>query len=73
MRVDPYIGGFGVASDFSWNTMAGVIWDKGGSWSIALLYRLLDVDYETGTRGTPSRFVYDTLTQGPILGVAFRF
>ncbi len=67
------IGGFGVASDFSWNTMAGVIWDKGGSWSIALLYRLLDVDYETGTRGTPSRFVYDTLTQGPILGVAFRF
>lgn len=67
------IGGFGLSSDFTWNTMAGIIWDSSDAFSVALLYRLLSADYDTGTRGTPDRFAYNTITQGPILGVVFRF
>ena len=29
--------------------------------------------YQTGERGTRSFFEYDTITQGPLLGMAFRF
>jgi hypothetical protein len=31
------------------------------------------VDYETGTMGTLDYFKYDTLTQGPIIGLNFKF
>ncbi len=67
------IGGFGVSSDFSWNAMAGILWDYSDSFSAALLYRALSVDYERGRERTPNRFAYKTITQGPILGFVFRF
>jgi len=31
------------------------------------------VDYQTGTVGTLDYFRYDTLTQGPIIGLNFKF
>ena len=67
------VGGFGISSDFTWNVIAGVGWDAWEKATIFLMYRLLAVDYETGTPGTPDYFAYDTLTQGPMLGVTFRF
>ena len=67
------IGGFGISSDFSWNAMMGLLWDYSDSFSVALLYRALSVDYERGREGTPNRFAYKTITQGPILGFVFRF
>lgn len=69
------IGGFGIdgSSDFSWNVMGGVAYDGWENSSIFAMYRALSVDYESGTPGTPSFFKYDTLTQGPVIGVAFRF
>jgi hypothetical protein len=67
------VGGFGAASDFTWCAQAGVLWDTSASMSVALLYKALGVDYQTGTRGTPSFFEYDTITQGPQLGLVFRF
>jgi hypothetical protein len=67
------VGGFGVASDFTWCAQAGVLWDASATTSVALLYKALGVDYQTGTRGTPSFFEYDTITQGPLLGLVLRF
>jgi hypothetical protein len=67
------VGGFGAASDFTWCAQAGVIWDASATTSVALLYKALGVDYQTGTRGTKSFFEYDTITQGPLLGLVLRF
>lgn len=66
------IGGFGVASDFTWNLQGGVAWDATDYLSLVVQYRALSVDYSTGTVGTPNRFVYDTTTHGPLFGLAFR-
>jgi hypothetical protein len=62
-RVD--LGGGG--ADFVWNAQAGV--DIAFTPRIRLVggYRWLDTDYRTDD------FVYDTLLQGPLLGVTFRF
>lgn len=67
------VGGFDIASHFTWGVQAGALWDGGESWSLVLLYKLLSVDYETGDKNTSSYFAYDTVTQGPLLGVVFRF
>lgn len=67
------VGGFGAASDFTWCTQAGLLWDIRPSMSVALVYKALGVDYQSGTRGTSSFFEYDTITQGPLLGLVFRF
>ena len=66
------VGGFGVSSDFTWNVQGGFSWDATDYLSLMLQYRALSVDYTTGTVGTPNRFAYDTITPGPILGLAFR-
>jgi hypothetical protein len=67
------VGGFDVSSDSSYNLMGGVLWDAGQTFSVALLYRALWVDYSEGEAGNTDRFVYDTVTHGPLLGVVFRF
>jgi len=67
------VGGFDAASTFSWAAQVGALWDASESISVVFMYRLLSVDYSTGTRGTRSFFEYDTITQGPLLGLAFRF
>ncbi len=66
------IGGFGAASDFTWNLQGGIIWDATDYLSLVFQYRALSVDYSTGTVGTPDRFAYDTITHGPLFGLAFR-
>ena len=67
------LGGFDIGSHFTWGVQGGAVWDVGQSWSLVLLYKLLSVDYETGDRNTPDYFAYDTITQGPLVGVVFRF
>ena len=69
------IGGFGIdgASDFTWSVMGGVAYDGWENVSIFAVYKALSVDYESGTPGTRSHFKYDTITQGPAIGVGFRF
>jgi opacity protein-like surface antigen len=63
-------GGFGVGSDLTWNLVATLQYQTSPKVTLAIGYRLLDIDYDSGS-GT-DRFVYDVLTHGPILGVAFR-
>jgi hypothetical protein len=66
------VGGFGAASQFSWCAQGGVLWDISQITSITVLYKALGVDYSTGARHTGSYFEYDTITQGPLIGVVFR-
>jgi hypothetical protein len=66
------VGGFGIASSFSWNVQAGVLYDYSKLVSVVLMYRALGVDYHDGAPGTRERFEYDTITQGPMFGVVFR-
>jgi hypothetical protein len=66
------IGGFGLASDFTWNLQVGVGYRMSEVWTAHLMYKALSVDYDNDKTG-PSRFAYDTITHGPMLGVSARF
>lgn len=68
------IGGFGVGSEFSWQLMAAYAHDF--TWgdsvlSLALGYRVLDVDYSTGSG--LNQFDFNTTIHGPLLGLTFRW
>ncbi|MFO7694536.1 MAG: hypothetical protein R6V57_15730 [Vicinamibacterales bacterium] len=65
------IGGFGVGSTFSWQVFPTIGVRLTEKASIEFGYRWLDLDYSTGEDTT--RFKYDVLTQGPVMGFAFRF
>lgn len=65
------IGGFGVGSDFTWQIFPTIGVRLTERASLELGYRWLDIDYETGENTT--LFRYDVLTQGPLVGFAFRF
>lgn len=67
------VGGFGVASDFAWTLQAGAAWQARENFAVELSYRAVGVDYQTGTPGTPGFFAYDTITHGPVLGLAWTF
>ena len=67
------IGGFSIASDFTWAAKGGFVWNKSESFSLALLYQDIGVDYSTGTKGTSNHFAYDTITHGTVIGTVFRF
>lgn len=65
------IGGFGAGSTFTWQLFPTIGINVSKRASIELGYRWLDLDYSAGEN--TSRFKYDVLTQGPVMGVAFRF
>ena len=67
------VGGFGAASDFTWSAMGGVDLAFTDNLSGVLAYRALGVDYDDGAKGSSDRFEYDTITQGPMLGMVFSF
>jgi hypothetical protein len=66
------VGGFGAGSDFSWNAQAGVGYHFNKTWSAHLQYKALSVDYDNNKSGT-TRFAYDAITHGPLIGIAARF
>ena len=65
------IGGFGVGSTFTWQIFPTVGVDLTKRAALEFGYRWLDIDYSSGENTT--LFKYDVLTQGPVLGFAFRF
>lgn len=69
------IGGFGAGSDFSWQAIATYNFQLCLSNGLAIDsyigYRALAVDYAQGS-GT-SRYEYDVLQQGPVMGMSMRF
>ncbi len=71
LRLYSEIGGFGAGSNFTWQAFPTVGVKLAPGFALELGYRWLDVDYDSGEGN--DRFVYDMLTQGPVLGVAFKF
>ncbi len=71
LRAD--IGGFGVGSDFAWRADAGVTYRFNKNWEAAFFYKALNIDYETGTSGTPSIYKWDGTESGLTLGVGYYF
>ena len=65
------VGGFGIGSDLTWSALVAFDWKVSNSVGIVLGYRALDTDYEDGSGD--SRFLFDTLVAGPVLGVRFLF
>jgi hypothetical protein len=69
------IGGFDVGSTFSWNVLGAYSWQianrNGVSYSGILGYRLLSVDYVQGSGLT--RYEYDVLQHGPLMGLTVGF
>jgi hypothetical protein len=69
------IGGFGVGSEFSWQAIGAYAFDfgvyNGITFSGVVGYRALFVDYAQGFDRT--RYEFDMLQHGPILGVSMRF
>jgi hypothetical protein len=69
------VGGFGAGSEFSWNALATYSWQiavsEGVTYSGVLGYRALDVDYEKGSGR--SKYRYDVLQHGPIMGLSIAF
>ena len=65
------IGGFGAASDLTWQAFPYVNWQFAKWGALQLGYRWIYANYEIGSGS--NRFKYDVLTQGPQLGVTFTF
>lgn len=65
------IGGFGAGADFSWHLFPVIGADVGKRATLGVGYRVLGMDYEAGDAG--EAFKYDVITQGIIVGMAFRF
>jgi len=60
-------------ADFTATAAAGVRYSINEWLDFDFQYKALWVDYTTGTPNTLDYFKYDTLTQGPIIGLNFKF
>jgi len=65
------IGGFGAASEFTWQAFPSFNWHFSKWGSAQLGYRWLGTDYETGSGFR--KFRYDVIVHGPQLGLTVRF
>jgi hypothetical protein len=62
------VGGFDISNDkLMWDLFGGVGYEFWPGTAVVAGYRAVGVDYEKGA------FLYDTVQQGPLLGVDFRF
>ena len=65
------VGGFGVGSDFAWQSTAYFAWQPGAHGNLLLGYRYLYNDYEAGSGS--DRFRWDVGQGGPTAGFGWRF
>ena len=75
VRLRGDLGGFdiGTASKFTAAIEAGALYDINENWQVDMRFKALWVDYEEGEVGEQNRFVYDTVSYGPILGITYRW
>lgn len=73
MQLRGDVGGLGLEADFTSTLGAGFRFAMTQSIELDLQYKATWVDYESGSRGEPGYFQYDTVTHGPIIGVNFKF
>ncbi len=65
------IGGFGIGSDFYWQTQGYVGYRFSHLFQLSAGYRVIAIDYEKGSDA--DRFKYDMTTFGPVLRLGFNF
>ena len=69
------VGGFDAGSTFSWNVLGAYSWQlathAGVTYSGVLGYRALAVDFEKGSGA--SRYEYDAVQHGPLIGLTASF
>ena len=68
------VGGFGIASDFTWSATAYIAYDFrlfGTPASVLVGYRAVGWDYTTGEDS--NEFTWDVIQHGPLLGFSLRF
>ncbi len=63
------IGGFGIGSDITWQVQAYGGYRFSELFQVSAGYRVLGIDYETGTE--KERFKYDINTFGPVIQLGF--
>jgi hypothetical protein len=61
------VGGFGVASELTWDVFAGLGYQASDWFAPVIGYRHLEVDYEKGS------FLFDVEMSGPVIGGVLRF
>ena len=61
------VGGFGIASDHTWQLSGAVDYRISRRWSLSAGWRHLDIDFDH------NGFVFDAAMSGPILGAIYRF
>ena len=69
LRAD--VGGFGISSDLTWSVSGLLGYRFTKMFSLWGGYKALGTNYETGSGS--DFFKYDTVVQGPVLGVGFSF
>ena len=62
-----------MGSDFAWRVDAGVTYRFAKQWEAAFWYKVLDIDYETGSSGNPSLYEWDGRESGITLGIGYYF
>lgn len=65
------VGGFGIGSDLAIQVKPMLSFGISTNATIDVGYQIVYMDYESGSGA--DRFVYDVLTDGPVIGVSFRF
>ena len=65
------IGGFGIGSDFAWQMQAYAGYRFSKLFQITGGYRIISLDYETGSG--QNRFMYNVDTSGPVVRFGFNF
>ncbi|MEJ2135214.1 MAG: hypothetical protein P8X86_08210 [Desulfofustis sp.] len=65
------IGGFGAASDFTWQGLALIDFQPWKHVAIVAGYRGIGTDYETGSGN--DKFTYDATVHGPLIGIDIRW
>lgn len=65
------VGGFGAASDFTWQALGLIDFQPWKYVAIVAGYRAIGTDYETGSGA--DQFAYDATVHGPVIGVDIRW
>ena len=71
LRAD--MGGFGIGSQFAWQLQPDVYFRVSKLFEVGLGYRIISMNYHTGTEGTDSWFLFDMEEYGPQLRLGFNF
>jgi hypothetical protein len=69
LRAD--IGGFGIGSQFTYQLQPDIYFRASRLLELGLGYRILSMDYSTGTQGTSNWFLFNMQEYGPQIRIGF--